>query len=161
MRWSFRCCSCDGEGRNLKAKWAKRRVVILARVLGFTGGIHGRRVSSWTAGQLEDEVVEFSDLCARADGVEGIESDSTLIYTGSSTNSRRFAPTAEPLSPKHWESRLVCGRFEIVCAPDRALNQVTTTKSWCHHALGVSGAGEGQAPRAGAEMGTGASGGGT
>jgi hypothetical protein len=60
------------------------------------------------AGILEDEAVEFKNLCAWADGVERIESDGTPIYTEDARRTAKpfCAELAEPLSPKHWESRL-------------------------------------------------------
>ena len=41
-------------------------------------------------------------------GVERIESDGTLIYTEDARRTAKpfCAELAEPLSPKHWESRL-------------------------------------------------------
>jgi hypothetical protein len=69
------------------------------------------------AGISRDEAVEFNNLCARADGVEGIESDGTLIYTEDARRTAKpfCAELAEPLSPKHWESRLVLRSFYEDC----------------------------------------------
>ena len=82
-------------------------------VLGLPGGypICVRRKSielDLPAGISNDEAVEFNNLCARADGVERIESDGTLIYTEDARRTAKpfCAELAEPLSPKHWESRL-------------------------------------------------------
>ena len=82
-------------------------------VLGLPGGypICVRRKSielDLPAGISNGEAVEFNNLCARADGVERIESDGTLIYTEDARRTAKpfCAELAEPLSPKHWESRL-------------------------------------------------------
>jgi hypothetical protein len=82
-------------------------------VLGLPGGypITVRRKSielELPAGISRDEAVAFNNVCARADGVERIESDGTLVYT---EDARRMAKPfcaelAEPLSPKDLESRL-------------------------------------------------------
>jgi len=82
-------------------------------VLGLPGGypICVRRKSielDLPDGISRDEAVEFINLWARADGVEGIESDGTLIYTEDARRTAKAfcAELAEPLSPKHGESRL-------------------------------------------------------
>jgi hypothetical protein len=82
-------------------------------VLGLPGGypISVRRKGielDLPAGISKHEAAEFNNLCARADGVERIESDGTLVYT---EDARRMAKPfcaelAEPLSPQNWESRL-------------------------------------------------------
>ena len=82
-------------------------------VLGLPGGypICVRRKSielDLPAGISRDEAVEFNNLWARANGIEGIESDGTLIYTEDARRTAKpfRAELAEPLSPEHWESRL-------------------------------------------------------
>ncbi len=60
------------------------------------------------AGISRDEAVALNNVCARADGVERIESDGTLVYTEDARRTAKpfCAELAEPLSPKNLQSRL-------------------------------------------------------
>lgn len=109
-------------------------------VLGLPGGypICVRRKSielDLPDGISRDEAVEFNNLWARPDGVEGIESDGTLIYTEDARRTAKAfcAELAEPLSPKHGESRLGAAVVlrRLFAHRIGAVNRDTTTKSWC------------------------------
>ena len=109
-------------------------------VLGLPGGypICVRRKSielDLPDGISRDEAVEFNNQWARADGVEGIESNGTLIYTEDARRTAKpfCAELAEPLSPKHWESRLGAAVVlrRLFAHRIGAVNRDTTTKSWC------------------------------
>lgn len=87
------------------------------------------------AGISRDEAVEFNNLCARADGVEGIESDGTLIHTEDARRTAKpfCAELAEPLSQA---LGIAAGRAAVVLRRlfahrIGAVNRDTTTKSWC------------------------------
>lgn len=81
-------------------------------ILGLPGGypisVRGKEIElDLPTGISKQEAVEFNNLCARADGVERIESDGTLVYTEDAKRIAKpfCAELAEPLSPENLESR--------------------------------------------------------
>jgi hypothetical protein len=97
-------------------------------VLGLPGG-YSVRIEGGTIGLdlpggiTGDEAVEFNNSCARADGIERIETDGTLIYTEQAK--RLAAPwcteLAEPFAPGNAEARFwVLQAFYRSCRPSQA-----------------------------------------
>ena len=109
-------------------------------VLGLPGGypICVRRKSielDLSAGISRDEAVEFNNLWARAKGVEGIESDGTLIYTEDARRTAKpfcaeLAARSVPSIGESWLGAAAVLR-RLFAHRIGAVNRDTTTKSWC------------------------------